>query len=78
MQNTINHFYNRRGFIKKCLRIGAGSTVVIVSAVLGLRPSNNKKEDQDCTIQSPCRICTKFNGCELNRAAEYRSFATEA
>jgi hypothetical protein len=63
---------DRRTFIRKCLRFGAGGGLVMIGAFLGFRKESPKDNNTDCTLKNPCQGCSKYQGCTLPRAEEFR------
>ena len=65
----------RRAFIKTCLRIGAGTGLLIGGAVLGFRDNDNASTQEACQLKIPCKGCNKFNGCSFSRAQTIKNSA---
>ena len=66
---------DRRVFIKTCLRIGTGTGLLIGGAILGLRDTDNRSEQDICQLRIPCKGCNKFNGCRFSRAQSIKNSA---
>ena len=59
---------NRRDFLAKSLRIGilAGITGGVVLL------ARNRQIDYNCPADGICKSCSKYTGCELDKAKENR------
>ncbi len=59
---------NRREFFRSSLRVGilAGLTGGVLFLV------KNKQIDYTCSVDGVCRSCSKYSGCDLDKAKESR------
>jgi hypothetical protein len=55
---------NRREFIKAGLRTIVLGSLGYSGLSLGRRASSDSEEKASCTIDLPCRICSKLTGCQ--------------
>jgi hypothetical protein len=68
--------HNRREFIKTGLRTIVLGSLGFAGLSLGKRRSSGSEEKTSCSIDLPCRICSKLPGCQereaLDAKQEYR------
>lgn len=76
MKKYLDAVCDRRDFLKRSLRIGAGSAIIAGGIILGIRKP--KEGTRDCVLKNPCRGCAKYAGCDLPRANEQRRRWTDA
>lgn len=61
---------SRREFMKDGLRTVVLSGLVFAGIALGRRGASSSGKETSCTIDLPCRICSKLPGCQQLKAME--------
>ena len=63
MKNRKRKNETRREFLKNFIRNVTLGGIVLVSGIIGLRKKNSAESGNLCSIDLPCRKCTKFKNC---------------
>jgi len=63
---------NRRKFLKNGLRALILSVIVFVSGFLGWREMSSAGNENICVIETPCRDCSKYPKCKIQKAVELK------
>jgi hypothetical protein len=73
-----NKVKSRRDFIKDGIRASLLGGLVFSGLFLGWRGRVNSGTDTSCSIDLPCRNCSKISRCQESRAREERNKMSES
>ncbi|MFC2167881.1 hypothetical protein ACFLRW_02770, partial [Acidobacteriota bacterium] len=68
---------SRRDFIKDGMRAVLLGGLVFSGLFLGLRGRENTRTDTSCSVDLPCRSCSKINKCRESSALQERKIHSE-
>ena len=68
---------SRRDFIKDGMRTVLFGGIVFSGLFLGLRGRTNSSTDTSCSVDLPCRSCSKINKCRESSALQERKNLSE-
>jgi len=58
----------RRDFLKRTIQVVISSGLIATGFSLGLRKSNDDKNQDNCVKIDPCNRCNQFTGCTQPKA----------
>ena len=62
----------RREFLKNGLRILSLGGILSAGGFLGWREIHSEEDENLCTIKLPCRDCSKYPDCKVQKAVELK------
>jgi len=77
MKTTNQISIGRRAFIKMMLRLLTAGGILVSGVILAARRRDDISDTQDCPLDTPCRGCSKFSGCNQSRAHQVKSAVTK-